>query len=107
MEIEIADVPSSGFKKMRLKLGLKTQSELAKRLGISVAAVSAWEKGTRHPSYEVCSQLLGMGASVEDLFRVAYLPLDVSTHAPYPNADDLRETLRIMEERIQKLESKP
>lgn len=92
---------------MRLKMGLKTQSELAERLGISVAAVSAWEKGNRHPSYNICGQLLGMGASVEDLFGVIYMPVDVSAEASgiYPNAGDIRLAMRIMDERLQKLEN--
>lgn len=38
-------------RKRRLELGLK-QSDIAKRLGVSVTTVSAWETGQRTPSLE-------------------------------------------------------
>lgn len=91
------------IKDMRHRLGIRTQADLAEKLGVSVAAVSAWECGARKPSYEVCAKLLAMGATVEELFGTT-----VQTKPPplYTYPDDLRETLQVMDGRLKKLEER-
>jgi len=62
----------SNFRAFRERIGIKTQSELAKKLGIDTANISNWENGKAYPSFLVTKQLLEMGASVEELFGIAY-----------------------------------
>lgn len=50
------------------RVGIKNQTELANKLGLTQAAVSAWNSGARKPTYEICAQLLSLGMSVEELF---------------------------------------
>ena len=87
---------------MRLRLGIRTQGELAQRVGVSWAAVSAWECNARYPSYEVCARLLALGATVEELFDIKppVAPVQTEYHEP----SDLRSALQVMEARLQKLE---
>jgi len=63
---------SNGFRSFRERIGLKTQSELAKKLGIKSANISEWEKGTGTPSFAQVKKLLEMGATVEELFGIPY-----------------------------------
>ncbi|WP_308602609.1 helix-turn-helix transcriptional regulator [uncultured Fibrobacter sp.] len=50
------------------RVGIKNQTELANKLGLTQAAVSAWNSGARNPTYEICAQLLSMGMTIEELF---------------------------------------
>lgn len=50
------------------RVGIKNQTELANKLGLTQAAVSAWNSGVRKPTYEICAQLLLMGMSIDELF---------------------------------------
>ena len=50
------------------RTGLRNQTELAERLGLTQGAVSAWNSGNRTPPYETCAQLLAMGMTIEELF---------------------------------------
>lgn len=59
------------IQKFMERLGIRNQAELAARLGLTQAAVSAWNAGVRKPAYEVCVQLLEMGMTVEELFGKA------------------------------------
>lgn len=48
--------------------GIRNQTELAKMLGISQAAISSWNSGVRSPTHETCVQLLKMGMTFRELF---------------------------------------
>lgn len=50
---------SGKLKTLRLENGL-TQTQVAKRLGVVVSAVSSYESGTRFPSYTVLVKLARM-----------------------------------------------
>ena len=63
---------SAGVKDFRERVGIKTQSALAKMLGINPTNVSEWEASRGTPSYAVLKKLFEMGATVEELFGIAY-----------------------------------
>lgn len=44
------------IRKLRLGLGMSL-ADFAERLGVTVAAVSRWETGNRHPRYETLEKL--------------------------------------------------
>jgi len=56
----------------RERIGLKTQTELAKLLGIKAANISEWEKGTGSPSFAQAKKLFELGITVEELFGIKY-----------------------------------
>jgi len=60
-----------GIKKFRERMKLK-QNQLAKELGQSPAAYHHWEIGKHDPPFEVVQKLFEMGATVEELFGIAY-----------------------------------
>ena len=63
------------------KLGIRTQEDLARELGVSGQTVSNWVKGKKFPTHETEFRLLQMGMTVEELFGY-----------PYPSsADALRQ----------------
>jgi len=61
-----------GIKEFRERLGIKTQAEFAKKLGVTQTNVSLWERGKGYPSFAQAKKLLEMGATVEELFGVSY-----------------------------------
>ena len=44
--------------------GIRNQTELATRLGLTQSAISSWNAGVRSPTYETCIDLLKMGMSI-------------------------------------------
>ena len=59
----------NSFKKARLVAGL-TQTELAKRLGVSCASVSQWENGNNLPSVKRLQTVAEtLGTSVDKLLE--------------------------------------
>lgn len=54
------------------RIGIKSQEELADRLGVSNQTVSNWVKGKTYPTHQTEEQLLEMGITVEELFGKAY-----------------------------------
>ena len=50
------------------RLGIRTQEELAERLGSSNQTVSNWVKGKTFPTHQTEFKLLEMGMTVEELF---------------------------------------
>ena len=50
------------------RTGRRNQRELAKELGITQAAISSWNSGTRFPTYEMCIRLRRMEMTEEELF---------------------------------------
>jgi len=61
-----------GIKEFRERLGIKTQAEFAKKLGVTQTNVSLWERGKGSPSFNQAKKLLEMGATVEELFGIPY-----------------------------------
>jgi transcriptional regulator with XRE-family HTH domain len=61
-----------GIKDFRKRIGLQTQTELAKLLGIKASNVSEWESGNGFPSYQIIKKLLEKGATIEELFGIEY-----------------------------------
>ena len=56
---DIAATPAAGLLQLaRLKAGL-TQAELARRLGVAVTMISAYERGRRQPTLPTLMRLLG------------------------------------------------
>ena len=47
------------IKELRKKNGM-TQTDLAKKLGVTKGTISTWETGSRSPSFDVLDQLCGM-----------------------------------------------
>lgn len=63
------------------RLGIRTQEELALKLGFSDQTVSNWVKGKTFPTHETEYKLLKMGMTVEEIFGY-----------PFPSsADALRQ----------------
>lgn len=63
------------------RLGIRTQEELALKLGFSDQTVSNWAKGKTFPTHETEYRLLKMGMTTEELFGF-----------PFPSSvDDLRQ----------------
>ncbi|MCI8524660.1 MAG: helix-turn-helix transcriptional regulator [Oscillospiraceae bacterium] len=55
------------IRKYRVTMKL-SQAEFAQRLGVTGAAVSAYENGTRQPSYDILLRIANvLGASVDEL----------------------------------------
>ena len=50
------------------RMGIKTQAELADRLGTTQSSISAWSNGTSAPTHEMGRKLLRMGMTVEELY---------------------------------------
>ena len=50
------------------RVGIKSQDELAERLGISASTVYSWTQGNRIPTYEVCVKLRRLGMTDYELF---------------------------------------
>ena len=48
--------------------GIRNQTELATRLGLTQSAISSWNDGVRSPTYETCIDLLKMGMTIAELF---------------------------------------
>lgn len=63
------------------RVGIRSQEDLAKKLGVSDQTVSNWVKGKTFPTHQMELQMLKMGMTVEELFGY-----------PYPSSvDALRE----------------
>lgn len=54
------------------RVGIKSQEDLARRLGVGKGTVSMWAKGKRYPTHQTEAELLEMGMTVEELFGKAY-----------------------------------
>ena len=50
------------------RTGIRNQTALADKLGLTQSAISAWNAGTRSPTYETCIDLLKMGMTISELF---------------------------------------
>lgn len=50
------------------RIGIRNQTALADKLGLTQSAISAWNAGTRSPTYETCIDLLKMGMTISELF---------------------------------------
>jgi transcriptional regulator with XRE-family HTH domain len=61
-----------GLKSFRYRVGIKTQTELAKMLGLKAANISEWEAGKGNPSFQQSKRLFELGITVEELFGVEY-----------------------------------
>ena len=48
--------------------GIRNQTELATKLGLTQSAISSWNAGVRSTTYETCIDLLKMGMSIAELF---------------------------------------
>ena len=48
--------------------GIRNQTELATKLGLTQSAISSWNAGVRSHTYETCIDLLKMGMSIAELF---------------------------------------
>lgn len=60
------------IKALREKAGM-TQTELAEKIGVSKAIISAYEKGIRNPSYKVLTSIAEIfGVSVASFFERGY-----------------------------------
>ena len=49
----------------------RSQTDLAKELGLDVSSVNNWIRGKNTPKYEYCEKLLKMGMGIEELFSDA------------------------------------
>lgn len=54
------------------RVGIKSQEDLARRLGVGKGTVSMWAKGKRYPTHQTEAELLEMGMTIEELFGKAY-----------------------------------
>ena len=54
------------------RLGVKTQEELAGKLGVSDQTVSNWVKGKTYPTHQMEVQLYEMGMTTEEIFGKPY-----------------------------------
>jgi len=72
-----------GLKKVRERLGLK-QRELADILCISPSNYHHWESGRYEVPFSALQKLFEMGATVEELFGVAYSPGNYSAMLKQP-----------------------
>lgn len=60
------------IKNLREKTGM-TQTDLAEKVGVSKALISAYEKGIRNPSYKVLTSIAEIfGVSVASFYERAY-----------------------------------
>lgn len=50
------------------RVGIRNQTELANKLGLTQSAISAWNAGVRTPTYETCVDLLKLGMTISELF---------------------------------------
>lgn len=50
------------------RTGIRNQTALADKLGLTQSAISAWNAGTRAPTYETCIDLLKIGMTISELF---------------------------------------
>lgn len=54
------------------RVGIKSQEDLAKMLGVTNNTISLWAKGKRYPTHQMSTRLLDMGMTVEELFGKPY-----------------------------------
>jgi transcriptional regulator with XRE-family HTH domain len=71
------------------RVGIRSQQELADRLGLTQSAISAWNSGVRAPTYETCAQLLKMGMTQFELFGIEATPPAVN-----PKSDDFKTEVK-------------
>lgn len=50
------------------RIGIKSQTELADRLGVTPQNVTRYYGKRKSPSYEMCKKLIKIGISLEELF---------------------------------------
>lgn len=50
------------------RMGIKTQAELGRLVGVGQSAVSAWNSGVNGPTYETSIKLLRMGMTLDELY---------------------------------------
>jgi transcriptional regulator with XRE-family HTH domain len=55
-----------------VRLGIRTQEDLAARLGVSDQTISNWVKGKTFPTHQMEWQLYEMGMTTEEMFGKAY-----------------------------------
>lgn len=46
----------------------RSQSDLARELGVDASSVNNWIRGKNTPKYELCLRLLDMGIGIDELF---------------------------------------
>lgn len=68
------------IKEFILRVGIKSQEELAEKLGVTPAAVYSWTNGSRKPGWEMIVALYELGATTEEIFGKAYLSSVKSSH---------------------------
>ena len=76
-----------------------TQAEFAKRLGVTSASVSAYEKGIRLPSYDILVKIANiLGVTTDDLLKkteTKYKTIDV-THLTNEQIQIIQQTITIL-----------
>jgi len=50
------------------RMNIRNQTDFADRLNLTQSAISAWNAGTRYPTYDTCIDLLKMGMTLAELF---------------------------------------
>lgn len=59
----------------------RSQSDLARELGIDSSSVNNWIRGKNTPKYELCVRLLDMGIDIDELFSSAVWERVKADHA--------------------------
>lgn len=67
-------------KEFILRSGIKSQEELADKLGVKPETVYAWTAGTRKPGWDMIVSLYELGMTTEEIFEKAYLASVKSSH---------------------------
>lgn len=60
------------IKEFILRVGIKSQEELAERLGVKPETVYAWTAGARKPTHETIVALYELGMTTEEIFGKPY-----------------------------------
>lgn len=69
------------------RVGIRNQTELANKLGLTQSAVSAWNAGVRSPTYETCIDLLKMGMTISELFGDEVAAMAKAGNTPHDSGD--------------------
>lgn len=62
------EIPGLKIKEFIDRVGIRSQKELAARLGVSAQTISNWAKGEKFPTHETEVRMLEMGMTVTELF---------------------------------------
>lgn len=54
------------------RMGIKTQADLGRLVGVGQSAVSAWNSGVNGPTYETSIKLLRMGMTLDELYGESF-----------------------------------